>query len=545
MPRQQIVSAESFADLKFPLAGIDLSLAYGRQSPRKMLGREDWGMTTPEGVNVRAFEAATNRMRGGSREGLVKYISAQVASLAWVIQELNQVTVEGTPSGSMQTSASGRIVYLVAVSQGLPYWTTAGQSTWTASSNTTGSSPPLNATGIVRSAVNNLKLFFVDGINSRYWDPADQTIKTWTATAGTLPIDGSNNRPRLICTWRGRTVLSGVLEDPQNWFMSAVNDPFDYDYAPSSPSATDAVAGNLSPLGLIGDVVTGLCPYSDDVLMVFGDHSIYAIRGDPLGGGSVDLVSDIIGAAWGQAWCKDPYGSIWFVSNRMGIYTLTPGSGPPVRVSQQIEQIVGDVNTGANTIRLAWNDRFQGLHVFITPTANAAAGANAFHLFYEARTGGWWKDTFANRNHNPLCVLTYDGNLPTDRAVLLGSWDGYVRNFSTTATKDDGTAIASSVVFGPLLTKDLDAVLFKDMQAVLGADSGDVTYAVHEGATAELALESTAILTGTFAAGRNHTTPIRRRGYALWVKITSTNQWAMEAIRIRIEGKGKVARRGA
>lgn len=26
MPRQQIVSAESFADLKFPLAGIDLKI---------------------------------------------------------------------------------------------------------------------------------------------------------------------------------------------------------------------------------------------------------------------------------------------------------------------------------------------------------------------------------------------------------------------------------------------------------------------------------------------------------------------------------------
>jgi len=44
----------------FPLGGIDLSRGFQQQKPG----------TTPKGINVRGFDAGTNRMRGGSRPGL-------------------------------------------------------------------------------------------------------------------------------------------------------------------------------------------------------------------------------------------------------------------------------------------------------------------------------------------------------------------------------------------------------------------------------------------------------------------------------------------
>jgi hypothetical protein len=84
-----IPAQEQFTDLNFPLAGIDLSRGFGQQTPRPMPDGS-YVRTTPVGQNVRAFEPATLRARGGQRPGLAKYISAQVQG-ASVIQDLNVV----------------------------------------------------------------------------------------------------------------------------------------------------------------------------------------------------------------------------------------------------------------------------------------------------------------------------------------------------------------------------------------------------------------------------------------------------------------------
>lgn len=459
----------------------------------------------------------------------------------------------------MQTSQSGRVVTVVTVSQGNVYVANSGDTAWTAAINSSGETPPLNFTGLMFSAANNQKLWFADGTNYVYYDPSVNTVFPWTiglyqpgdtggvpgTPKGILPVDEGNNTPRLICTWRGRTVLSGLLLDPQNWFMSAVSDPQNFDYAPLSISPTQAIAGNNAPQGFIGDVVTSLCPYTDDIMVFFGDHSIYMMRGDPMAGGQIDLISDSIGGSWGICWCKDPHGTIYFVSNRTGIYSLVPGQ-QPVRISQAIEQLLLPIDTGQNSIRLIWNDRYQGLHVFVTNLNQPQANQ---HFFYEERTGAWWTDSFGNSNHDPLCCCVFDGNTPGDRAVLIGSWDGFVRTISPTAVDDDGTPIASKVIIGPILTENLDDMLLKDLQGILGQASGPVTYSILVGPTAEAALASSPVFSGmwkvtTETAGRNLTNFIRRSGHAVYIEIDAIGQWAIEQIRARIAGQGKVRRRG-
>ncbi len=74
---------EIFVDLKFPIKGLDVSQGYGMQQPG----------TTPIGQNVRAYDALM-RARGGTRPGLAKYISVQIAG-ASLIQELNSVIGSG------------------------------------------------------------------------------------------------------------------------------------------------------------------------------------------------------------------------------------------------------------------------------------------------------------------------------------------------------------------------------------------------------------------------------------------------------------------
>ncbi len=528
---------EKFVDLMFPLRGIDVSMGFSQQRTQ----------TTPSGINVRSFEPSSNRARGGQRSGLTRYNSARPGGAAALIQELFTLVGVGytAPGGSTQTSTSGRVVTLVAVVGGTVYVTAPQASSWATPTNNTGISPALASSGVVMSAANNQLLYFADGSHWAYYSPITNTVETWTASSGSLPVDTSGNKPRLICTWRGRTVLSGLIKDPQNWFMSAVSDPTDFDYAPTPSSPADAVAGNASPLGLIGDAVTCLCPYSDDVLIVGGDHTIYQFSGDPADGGRIDLVSDAIGMCWGAPFCKGPDGTLYFVSNRTGIYAFTPGQGPPQRISQQIEQLLTAIDTGAYTIRLIWDDRFQGLHVFVTKTG--AVGATT-HFFWEQRAQAWWTDVFANTSHNPLCVCVFDGNDPGDRRPLIGSWDGYVRSIDPDATDDDGTAIESSVILGPLLTPEFDDLLAKDIQGVLGGSSGPVDYSVLVGPTAEMALSLDPVATGTWSAtggnGRNLTNAVRRNGHAIYVALAADAPWAFEGCRIRLSGTGKVRRRG-
>lgn len=500
--------------------------------------------TTPSGVNVRAYEPATNRLRGGSRPGLAKLVSTRARGRTLTIQGMETVTAVGInpPGGNdVQFSNSGRVVTLAVVSGGNVYVLNPGDTVWTQAATYGVALPPLDDEVVVFMTQLNQKLYFADGANWVWYDPISNGLFPWTATAGTLPADVSANAPRLICTWRGRIVLSGLIDDPQNWFMSAIGDARNFDYSPDSITPTQAIAGNNSPFGLIGDAVTALIPYSDDVMIFGGDHTIWILHGDPMEGGRLDLVSDSIGMTWGKPWCRGPDGTLFFFSNRCGVYAMMPDQSKPQRISQQIEPLLQDLDTGANTITMVWSDRWQGMHLFITPTATIG---DTTHFFWEARAGAWWQDVFANKFHNPLCACVFDGNLPDDRVVLIGSRDGYVRTFSPDAENDDGADINSAVVVGPLTARELDELLAKDMQGVLGETSGQVNFAVHVGSTAEKALSNDPVVTGTWSAGRNLTTHVRRSGHAVYVKITSTNRWAMEAIRLRLAGKGKVRQRG-
>lgn len=541
MPKAPANDGESFVEMRFPKGGLDLSRAFSQQSPRPVLG--EYCRTSPSGINVRTFPATSDRSRGGTRGGLAKFFPQPVVA-GWIVQNLDLLVGSGyaAPGGGSLSSASGRVVTLVAGSQGNVYVANAGDTVWTSPTNSTGNTPPLIFTGRYFSAPNVSKLWFADGTNWVVYDPSINTLSTWAATAGSLPVDGSGNTPRLIETWRGRTFLSGLLKDQQNWFMSRVGVPTDFDYSPLSTGPADPVSGNDSPLGLIGDMVTGFAPFTDNLALCGGDHTLWMFSGDPQSGGSINLVSGAIGMAWGRAWCMDPYGTLYFVSNRCGVYSYTPG-GLPQRISQAIEQEVQSIDTGANGIRLLWDDRYQGLHVFVTPLA---APGETTHFFFEQRTGGWWMDVFANPLHNPISCCVFDGNDPNDRAPLVGGYDGYVRTLSPTATDDDGTPIDSEVILGPILTADLDEMLLKDIQIALGATSGPVSYEILVGSTAEIALASTPFLTGAWTEpGRSLTSMVRAAGHAVYIRFTASNPWAMESLRARVAGQGKVRRRGA
>jgi hypothetical protein len=87
MPEQEVLK-----EMKFPLAGIDLSQAFYNQQPRPVYTGQ-YARSTPVALNVRGYEPGTGRARGGSRPGLAKWIPELVPPGQWIVQCLAVVTI--------------------------------------------------------------------------------------------------------------------------------------------------------------------------------------------------------------------------------------------------------------------------------------------------------------------------------------------------------------------------------------------------------------------------------------------------------------------
>ncbi len=553
--------------LSFPLGGIDVSRSFGEQTPTvTALGaaydpsfQQQKMETCRAATNVRGWDPLQKRFRGGTRCGVLKYAPTQVANAP--MQGLGVLTTTGLlpPSGSLPAGQSKRLVYLVGVAAGTigvtwapsgTAWVTptSGGSALSSTMTTIQMAPNRNTTGV--SAATTHAMYFVDGQIMRAWVPATGgagTVTTWSASSGSLPgADGADTRPRLICTWRGRTVLAGLKSDPNNWFMSAVGDPRNWNYGVGSTTSTQAIAGAQSAStvtnnGLVGDVVVGLVPINDNNLLFLCNSSTWIMRGDPMAGGTLQVLEPGIGGIWGQAWCQDAEGVTYWVTNKFAVYQFSQFDYPR-RISQHVDPLLQTLADGGNVVSMVWDDFYQGFHLFVTAVGNGSA---ASHFFWEKRTGAWWQDSFGATAINPYCCAQMEGNSISDRRPVIGSFDGVARYFEPSQNSaDDGNGYTTSVTIGPI-TSNFAALMVKQLLAILGTSSGTVTWSLYSGATAESALSSTPI-TGSFAAGVNRAQNVRLAGRAFYLKLTtSAAAYALEKIQVMVAPLGAVRERVA
>tara|TARA_R110000824_G_scaffold225667_1_gene413342 strand:+ start:7527 stop:11051 length:3525 start_codon:yes stop_codon:yes gene_type:complete len=372
--------------------------------------------------------------------------------------------------------------------------------------------------------------YFCDGFDYVAWFGLGQFPLPWAATIGSLPKDRLGRAAKLATTWRGRIVLSGVTSEPRNWFMSSLGDPLNWDYFPDVSLETQAVAGNNSDAGLSGDIVNALIPYSDDLILFGGDQTIWQMTGDPMSGGRLDLVADITGVAFGDAWCKDPFGQIYFFGSKGGVFKMVPNQKPEMLSHTAIFEALHEVDIDNTRIRLAWNNREMGVHVFMTPLNLSKAGVK--HFFYDVRTESWWRDSFAESKHNPTAIAEIDGFLSDDRSILLGTQDGGILKWDRDATSDNGTSIASHVLVGPIRAgTPAAAVRLEELEGTLASGAGTITYEVLKGSSPELAATAdTALFSGTMTGSTRMVDRRRATGKDLYLKLSSTSpSWAMES----------------
>ena len=398
------------------------------------------------------------------------------------------------------------------------------------------SSPLVTDLGVVQLQPAFGKVFMVDGTNMNYYDLASDTVVAWTGavTAGSLP-----GVCPLVCLYRGRIVLAGQVDDPYNWFMSRAGDPFDYDYAPADPDGLEAVAGNNANGGLIGDTITALIPIGDDYLIFGGDHSIYMMEGDPASGGSITLVTDKTGIAFGRAWTSDPQSTLYFWGTD-GVYRVTPGSGakPENMTKMRIDARLRTVDQNTCRIYLEWDSIRDCLLVNVLPLDGTAGRV----FVWERRNDAWWEDAYPTIV-GPSCLFAFDAAGVDDRALIVGSHDGYLRQIDEQAEGDDGDFISSRVRYPPFLAPQHDAeVVLNSVLPVLAKNSGPVQANIYTGQSAEDCATATAPrVHRTLGHGsRNGIMRGKVRGYAVQLGLIYNGQsrWAVEGMTVGFEASG-------
>jgi WD40 repeat protein len=384
---------------------------------------------------------------------------------------------------------SARRARVVAVSGGNVYRSTVDNTGLAIVNNGTGAQI---AAGISRGREAYQRMFFCDSTADGYvyLDYADNTVKDWASdvTDGALPVGNADpdTACRLITLYRGRIVLAGLLEEPQNWFMSRSGNPFDWDYSPTTPDGLEAIAGNNSEAGELGDVLTCLAPFRDDLLVMGGANSLWVMQGDPAAGGAIDNVSRQLGIVGPDAYAWTPTGTLFFLGQN-GLYRWSPGTMAPEPASRgRLDKSLSTIDVSTSIVRMTYDLLWQGVHIFVTPLTEPDAPMN--HWFWDERTDSFWRDQYPTRV-GPTAVALFESDDPERRAVLLGGHDGYIRHFDPSSLNDDGDAISSYIVIPPIQGDGFTKVQHVETRAVLDRASGDLELAVYRGREAQEATQ--------------------------------------------------------
>ena len=457
--------------------------------------------------------------------------------------------VEGTQNNSVQVVPRTPIVTAVACGNVWQGQQVGGESgTWTLTEASGQSSPPLQSGVLVMMATYAGIGYLVDGTSIVQYNLGTNTVSTYTATAGTAPTNC-----RFAVTWRGRLVLSGNVNAPHVLYMSRIGVQTDWDYTQTDAPA--AWESSLSIAGAVGEPITALIPFNDDVLIVGGDHNIFMVTGDPLQSGAINLVTDGVGILQQNAWCKDPTGTVYFLGTG-GLYMMQATGAPPTILSATSYDIFfRQVDPTLNYISLTYDIYRHGIYIFITPSSGAGGGIS---VFYDLRNQGFWPIQYP-ANIGPTASSLFLGNNPNQSVMMLGGFDGYIRNISDANTDDDGTAIRSSLTLGPFQPAGPvgDAVV-TSLDMVTGENNlGDptsifnVVWTLTGGKTAYEVTQGTEVVAGyprRFVAGTftypsfQSTRNVRLRGG--WFAVTLSNNvdntyWSMEHVVLNFEKAGK------
>ncbi|KKM74653.1 hypothetical protein LCGC14_1398160 [marine sediment metagenome] len=389
-----------------------------------------------------------------------------------------------------------------------------------------------------------------------WYDWADYPDVILTVGGGTKSYGALPNKAYLGVLYRGRTILSGDPEHPEQWYMARQAFPWDFAYV--AGDAGTPVKGGNADAGELGDIIRCLISYKDDYLIFGCATSIWYMSGDPAYGGELgglDLTTGIFGA---NSWCWDGAGNLYFWGTNGFYKTTIPGT--PICLSTiALPNLVKDEGADPSTYRItmAYDRRDYGINICITKLSD---GSNS-NYWYDLKTEGFFPETYPDEC-GPYSLFYYAANDTTLRDLLVGCKDGYIRKFDKTAEDDDigesNQAIDSYAVLGPIQLSDgindgtLSNVNIVSAGGISGGgdDSDDVNFSIFSARTSEHITKditvATAKYSGTFSSPGYQKGNVDRRkvrGRFGAIKIgnnTITETWGFEKLTLDVKQIGRV-----
>ncbi len=517
--------------LTFPLAGVVRA---------KGAREQDRPYSSPWAVNVRGVDSMAGRLRGGSRPGLAEQCDTDFSSIS-AVSEFSyvdgsgalqrKVVVVGAGACSVATIGGSGAVSIPYLGEG-SYEIIAENGDYIVYGMEVDAT--VDATNAVSTATMSGKLFIADSTKLRVYDPT---------TGAITDVSGPPTGQTVVATYRGRIFLAGL---DHLWHASRQADHTDWSHAVDLGDAGAPVSGQLESTMKIGEKITAMIPRGDASLTFATQNGMWLMNGDPATG-RMDRIADGIGIVSPSAWDVSPDGVVLFVSGG-GLYVYGLGSPTPPKSfsDDRLPEELKGIDTSANVVLVAYDCKAKGFHVSTTPKSTGTGK----HYWVDLENKAIWPVVFGDDGMQPIAACRLSGSDLPD--VLFGCKDGFLRKFSDAATDDDGTGIESHVLIGPirLPSEDLSDGLLSEIHGVLGAGSGDVSWGIVTGSTAESA-ESAAVdavggtttgvvASGTFSAGRGGANRPRSRGAWVVIWLHSHAVWAYEAIVLKLEQLGRL-----
>jgi hypothetical protein len=381
------------------------------------------------------------------------------------------------------------------------------------------------------------------------------TINKWvTSSIATYGYVPSGNH--LLEVYRDRCVLAGGIENPRQWYMSAIGDPFDWNYAATGDGRACTGATQGQKAGGAGDPITALLAYNDETMWMGCSNSIYIFRGDPTFGGSLDLVSTHVGCISQYAVCrtsdaKDGGHILWMSQD--GMYGMLEGAiAKVVPISRdKLPAELRNLNPQTHRIVLQWDHANNGVYVFVT---HKTTGTGTGHWFLDWANKGWWPMSF-HTDCEPWCAAVAPFYATASKsAVVMGCPDGWFRQFDSSRGTDQRNATVANITsyydIGPIaLGKGVGQVgALTSIEGAPSASSGDVDWSIRTGDTAEQAYNASVLAAG--ANGEWNSTGLqpkqrpRIRGHSAFVRISNGEtgtgaRWSMEDIQVGVTHGGE------
>lgn len=514
-------------ELHFPVEGIN------RRMPERPKQRRG-SYPCPWAVNVCNEDNIERRLRGGSRVGLTKFVSADLGTTISDIASINLSSSTGASEvlfalvdSSIKTVTGGVVATPIGhlgADSGTDILTDALGNQILAGSTSAPSS------GFLVTGQQSVMAITASSITKL--DAKTGKIDTIVASAGTVPTGctfGAVYRDRLVMSGSDNAVYSSKMGDYSNW-----------DYGRDISDGSRAIVWQLALASDVGVKPTAIISHKDSSLLIASKKTLWVLRGDPANG-QLDRVSDDVGIVSSKAWCKAD--DIVFFLSDCGVYKVgADGSGLSMVSENSLPVELKDVDTSTTTVMMEYEQERKVIHLFLK-----TSGGSDIHWAYELQTEAWWAVRFQN-SHSPVAVCKHQGE------VILAGGDGHVRKIG--GNDDDGTAIESHVVIGAMRLGTVDKAGIANMiHGVLGSGSGTVTWRMVVGESAEQASDNAKLAIEAFQTGGDYSSYVKHtdswtagrslaqypRVRSLWccIWLQSSDRWAFEGATMQTKQAGR------